>query len=78
MNNQLARCYGRAHKKQVKTAEVDVGSTVSSIKKKLGETPKSKNNTLQINELLYKMITYYITILIQEMNDLDIKLNTGL
>lgn len=51
----------------------NVESTFSSIKKKLGETLKSKNKTAQINELLCKMIAYNITVLIQEMHELGIK-----
>lgn len=50
-------------------------STFSSIKKKLGETLKSKNRAAQINELLCKVIAYNITVLIQEMHELGIKPN---
>ena len=53
----------------------NVESTFSSIKKKLGETLKSKNRTAQINELLCKIIAYNITVLIQEMHELGIKHN---
>jgi transposase len=42
-------------------------STFSAIKKKLGETLKSKNRTAQINEMLCKIIAYNITVVIREM-----------
>ena len=51
----------------------NVESTFSAIKKKLGETLKSKNKTAQINELLCKIIAYNITVLIQEMHELGIE-----
>lgn len=51
----------------------NVETAFSSIKKKLGETLKSKNKTAQINELLCKMIAYNITVLIQEMHELGIE-----
>lgn len=50
----------------------NVETAFSSIKKKLGETLKSKNRTAQINELLCKIIAYNITVLIQEMHELGI------
>jgi transposase len=50
----------------------NVETTFSSIKKKLGETLKSKNKTAQINELLCKIIAYNITVLIQETTELGI------
>ena len=53
----------------------NVETTFSAIKKKLGETLKSKNRTAQINELLCKIIAYNITVLIQEIHELDIKPN---
>ena len=53
----------------------NVETTFSAIKKKLGETLKSKNQTAQINELLCKIIAYNITVLIQEMHELGIKPN---
>ena len=53
----------------------NVETTFSSIKKKLGETLKSKNKTAQINELLCKIIAYNITVLIQEMHELGIEPN---
>ncbi len=49
----------------------NVEKTFSAIKKKLGETLKSKNRTAQINELLCKIIAYNLTILIQEIHELD-------
>lgn len=53
----------------------NVETTFSAIKKKLGETIKSKNKTAQINELLCKIIAYNITVLIQEMHELGIRPN---
>lgn len=50
----------------------NVESTFSAIKRKLGDTLKSKNSTSQINELLCKIIAYNITVLIQEMYELGI------
>jgi transposase len=42
-------------------------STFSAIKKKFGETIKSKNRTAQVNEMLCKIIAYNITVVIREM-----------
>lgn len=42
-------------------------STFSAIKKKFGETIKSKNRTAQVNEMLCKIVSYNITVLIREM-----------
>jgi transposase len=53
----------------------NVETTFSAIKKKLGETIKSKNKTAQINELLCKIIAYNITVLIQEMFELGLEPN---
>lgn len=53
----------------------NVESTFASIKRKLGDTLKSKNDTAQVNELLCKIIAYNITVLIQEMYELGIKIN---
>lgn len=47
----------------------NVESTFSSIKRKFGETLKSKNRIAQENELLAKVIAYNITILIHEMHE---------
>ena len=44
----------------------------SAIKKKFGETIKSKNKTAQENEMLCKILAYNITVLIQEMYVLGI------
>jgi hypothetical protein len=43
------------------------------MKKKLGESLKSKNRTAQINELLCKVIAYNIMVVIQEMHELGIQ-----
>lgn len=51
----------------------NVETTFSAIKKKLGETLKSKNHTAQVNELLCKFIAYNILVLIQEMHVLGIR-----
>ncbi len=53
----------------------NVESTFASIKRKLGDTLRSKNSTAQINELLCKIIAYNITVLIQEMYELGININ---
>jgi len=45
----------------------NVESTFSAIKKKFGETIKSKNRTAQINEMLCKIIAYNLTVVIREM-----------
>jgi transposase len=42
-------------------------STFSAIKKKFGETIKSKNRKAQINEMLCKIIAYNITVVIREI-----------
>jgi len=46
-------------------------STFSAIKKKFGETIKSRNRPAQVNELLCKIIAYNITVLIHEMIQLN-------
>lgn len=48
-------------------------SVFSAMKKKFGDTLKSKNHTAQTNEMLCKIIAYNITVLIQEMHELGIK-----
>jgi transposase len=53
----------------------NVESTFASIKRKLGDTLRSKTETAQANELLCKIIAYNITVLIQEMYELGIKLD---
>lgn len=45
----------------------NVESTIGAIKKKLGETLKSKNRVAQEHELLCKVLAYNITVLIHEM-----------
>lgn len=45
----------------------NVESTFAAIKKKFGETVKSKNRVAQENELLCKIVAYNITVLIREM-----------
>jgi len=45
----------------------NVESTFGAIKKKFGESVKSKNRIAQENELLCKIIAYNITVLIHEM-----------
>lgn len=45
----------------------NVESTFGAIKKKFGETLKSKNRIAQENELLCKILAYNITVLIHEM-----------
>ncbi|MBI2078191.1 MAG: transposase [Euryarchaeota archaeon] len=45
----------------------NVESTIGAIKKKLGESLKSKNRVAQENELLCKIVAYNITVLIHEM-----------
>lgn len=47
-------------------------STFASIKKKFGETLKSRKRTAQINEMLCKIIAYNITMLIHSMFELGI------
>ena len=54
-------------------ARSNVETTFSAIKKKLGETLKSRNRQAQVNELMCKLIAYNITVLIQEMHELGIK-----
>lgn len=49
----------------------NVESTFSAIKKKFGESVKSKNRIAQENELLCKIIAYNITVLIHEMIQLN-------
>lgn len=51
----------------------NVESTFAAIKKKFGETLKSKNRIAQENELLCKFIAYNLTVVIQEMHELGIK-----
>ena len=46
-------------------------STFGAIKKKFGETLKSRKRRAQVNELLCKIISYNITVLIHEMIQLN-------
>lgn len=50
----------------------NVESTFSAIKKKFGETLKSRKRTAQVNEMLCKIIAYNITVLISAMFELGI------
>jgi transposase len=45
----------------------NIESTNAAIKRKLGETLKSKNWIAQVNELLAKIIAYNLTVVIHEM-----------
>jgi transposase len=45
----------------------NIEATSAAIKRKFGETLKSKNPTAQINELLAKIVAYNITVVIHEM-----------
>jgi transposase len=49
----------------------NVESTFHAIKRKFGETIKSKNRLAQENELLCKVLAYNLTVLIHEMIELD-------
>lgn len=53
----------------------NVESTFAAIKKKFGDTLKSKNPIAQENELLCKIIAYNITVLIQAIFELGLKLD---
>lgn len=48
-------------------ARSDVESVFSALKRKFGETLKSKNYTSQVNEILAKILAYNITVLIHEI-----------
>jgi transposase len=45
----------------------NIESTNAALKRKFGETLKSKNPTAQVNELLAKIIAYNLTVVIHEM-----------
>ena len=45
----------------------NIESTNAAIKRKFGETLKSKNQIAQVNELLAKIIAYNLTVVIHEM-----------
>lgn len=49
--------------------------SVKEIIKKLGKTLKFKNTTTQINELMYKIVSYSTTIIVHEIHELGIKPN---
>lgn len=55
----------------------NVESTFGAIKRKFGDSLKSKNYTAQVNELYCKIIAYNITMVIQEMylSDIDVCFN---
>lgn len=55
----------------------NVESTFGAIKRKFGDSLKSKNYTAQVNELYCKIIAYNITMVIQEMylRDIDVCFN---
>ncbi len=50
----------------------NIESTNAAIKRKFGETLKSKNWTAQVNELLAKIIAYNLTVVIHEMYENNI------
>ena len=50
----------------------NVETTFMAIKRKFGETLKSKNTTAQVNELLCKILAYNITVLINCMYTRDL------
>ena len=52
----------------------NVESTIAAIKRKPGETLKSKNRVAQENELLCKILAYNLTVLIHEMYENGIDL----
>lgn len=49
-------------------------TTNAAIRRKFGETLKSKNPTAQVNELLAKIIEYNLTVVIHEMYENGIHL----
>lgn len=53
----------------------NVESTIGAIKKKFGETLKSKNRIAQENELLCKVLAYNLTVLIHETYENGVPLN---
>lgn len=68
-NEHSAEFYEHYHKRS------NVESVFAAVKKKFGDTLKSKNKTAQVNELLYKLIAYNVTVLIHEMFELGITPN---
>ncbi len=53
----------------------NIEATNAAIKRKFGETLKSKNPTAQVNELLAKIIAYNITVIIHEMHENGVEPN---
>ena len=53
----------------------NIESTNAAIKRKFGETLKSKNPTAQVNELLAKIVAYNLTVVIHEMYENGIEPN---
>ncbi len=53
----------------------NIEATNAAIKRKFGETLKSKNPTAQVNELLAKIIAYNLTVVIHEMYENGIEPN---
>lgn len=47
----------------------NVEAAISAVKRKLGETLRSKNHVAQVNELLCKVVAYNLTVLIHEMHE---------
>ena len=47
----------------------NIEATNAAIKRKFGETLKSKNSIAQINELLAKIVAYNLTVVIHEMHE---------
>ena len=47
----------------------NIEATNAAIKRKFGETLKSKNPTAQVNELLAKIVAYNLTVVIHEMSE---------
>ena len=45
----------------------NIESTNAAIKRKFGETLKSRNHVAQVNELLAKIIAYNLTVVIHDM-----------
>lgn len=53
----------------------NIEATNAAIKRKFGETLKSKNPTAQVNELLAKIVAYNLTVVIHEMYENGIEPN---
>lgn len=47
----------------------NIEATNAAIKRKFGETLKSKNPVAQVNELLAKIVAYNLTVVIHEMHE---------